>query len=309
MSGEVYYRVPAKVILLGEHFVVHGTRAVSAAVDLFVEGKAKRINDPKIVLHYLDHVESLDYRADDPIVRYVKYIISKLDIGDYPYIEVRFGFPTSAGLGSSASLAYLLISLIDKLYGYGLDRDELFNIAEEFERMIHGNPSGVDLTTVVNKGFILYRRGIGVLDRIDRDVFDGFELILIDSKVRRSTGLIVSRVTQYLKELDEDVRNEFLRVVDKMVGDGWKSLLNSDIKNFIDVIDSNHYLLKYIGIYNQRLDEIVSIFHKLGVRGVKVTGAGGGGCVMAIVDRGVKDKIVKKFRLLGYPVYNPKIYF
>ena len=309
MSKKFFDRVPAKVIFLGEHFVVHGTRAISAAVDLFVEGEIVTDGDEKIVLDYIDHRETFRYDDKDIIVQFVKEVSRDMDIDVYPEIWIRFGFPTSAGLGSSASLAYLIVKLLNRVAGDIYGGDELFKLAERFETMVHGNPSGVDLTTVANGGFILFKRDRGIIDRIDRDVFRGYDILLIDSMKRRSTGVIVSRVTEYLKMLDGDIREGLLNVVDEMVGEGWEKLSNGDIEGFTDIMMSNHYLLKYIGVYNRSLDDIVRIFHRYGVKGVKVTGAGGGGCILALVRSGVSDEIAKDLKKRGYPVYKPKIYF
>ena len=310
MYKVISHRVPAKVILLGEHFVVHGSRAISASVDLFVEGRLIDKESDYLLLKYLDHSEKISYDSGNVIIEFIKYLLNSWRVDTTPKIEIEFSFPTSAGLGSSAALGALIVYLIYSWwFGKDPDKDLIYLYGGKFEEMIHGTPSGIDLTTVVEGGIILFKKGRGVLDKIDEDVFKDVSIIIIDSKLRRSTGQLVSKVTRYLKELDGDIRNSLITIVDEIVSYGWKSLKNIDLKSFYSAMSANHYLLKYIGVYRERLDKIIHNFMNKGGYVAKVTGAGGGGCIVGFADTDISSELINFFRKRGYPVYAPKIYF
>ncbi len=310
MAYKVASQSPAKLILLGEHFVVHGSRAVSAALDVFVEGVLIDDGMGNIEISYLDHVERYDISRDNVVTRFVKFLSQEYDVDSTPSLKIRFNFPTSAGLGSSASLASLLTKLFHKMYrGEEPQKEVIYNFGSKFEEYVHGNPSGIDLSTVVEGGVILYRRGEGVLDRIDSLDLGDSHIVVIDSGIRRSTGKLVANVTYNLHSLPEDIRKDVIDLVDSIVSYGWSSIKEGDSQSLANAIKSNHYLLKYIGVYKPKLDEIVMGFMDLGGIAAKVTGAGGGGCIYGLADKDIVRDIESYFRGRGYWVYTPKIYF
>ncbi len=311
MVRKVKAKSPAKLILLGEHFVVHGSSAISMALDLFVHGELVDDGLGVIQLKYLDHVEKYSINRDsNKIISYLKYLLDIFKVDIPPSISIKFDFPASAGLGSSAALATLLVNLIHKwMYGLDADKRTLYKYGNEFEKMIHGTPSGIDLTTVVERGIILFKRESGVIDSISDIDFNGYKLVVIDSGLRRSTGDLVKRVTENLYKLPEDIRGELLSLVDELVSYGWLSLKSNDMEGFVKAVNSNHYLLRYIGVYKPRIDELILKLNGLGVHGAKVTGAGGGGCIYALIPSERYKDIDRILKGYGLTFFTPKIYF
>lgn len=310
MVSKVVSHSPAKLILLGEHFVVHGSRAISAALNIFVEGVLIDDGMGIIEISYLDHVERYNISKDNVITRFVKFLCQAYDVDSAPSLKIRFNFPTSAGLGSSASLASLITKLFHKMYrGEEPSKKVIYTFGSKFEEYVHGNPSGIDLSTVVEGGIILFKRGEGVQERIGSFDLDGSQIVVVDSGIRRSTGKLVANVTYNLHSLPEEIRSDVIDLVDSIVLHGWISIRERDKESFAKAMKSNHYLLKYIGVYKPKLDEIVEDFLELGAYAAKVTGAGGGGCVYGLVEKSVASEIESFFRDKGLWVYTPKIYF
>ena len=310
MVSKVVARSPAKLILLGEHFVVHGSRAISAALNIFVEGELVDDDGAFIEVKYIDHVEKYSLSRDNVITRFVNFLRQTYNVDSRPSLYIRFSFPTSAGLGSSASLASVLTKLFHKMYREeDPPKDIIYSLGSKFEEYIHGNPSGIDLSTVVEGGVILFKRDVGVIDKIDSFDLAGSRIIVVDSGIRRSTGKLVSNVTYNLHSLPDDVRRDVIEVVDSIVSYGWISLKEGDRDAFAEAMKSNHYLLKYIGVYRPKLDKIVDALIDIGAYSAKVTGAGGGGCIYGLVDEAVIDDVESFFRDMGLWVYTPKIYF
>lgn len=310
MPSKVVSYSPAKLILLGEHFVVHGSRAVSAALDIFVEGILIDDGMGYIEISYLDHVESYDISKENIVTKFVKFLCQAYDVDSTPSLKIKFRFPTSAGLGSSAALASLITKLFHKMYrGEEPPKKVIYTLGSKFEEYVHGNPSGIDLSTVIENGIILFKKGEGVLEKIDTFDLGGSQIVVVDSGIRRSTGELVANVTYNLHSLPEEIRWDVIDLVDSIVLYGWNSIKEGDKKSFAKAMKSNHYLLKYIGVYRPKLDEIVKDFLELGAYAAKVTGAGGGGCVYGLVESSLAGDVESYFRDKGFWVYKPKIYF
>ena len=60
--------------------------------------------------------------------------------------------------------------------------------------------------------------------------------------------------------------------------------------------------MQRVGVSNERLDEMVSFCRLQGALGAKLTGGGGGGCMLALVgDAPSGEAMVSGLEQLGYP--------
>ena len=153
----VNVKQPAKIILYGEHFVVHGSYAVALTINKFLYITVYKNSSFGLTIQFRDGSSvSYDTDADVKIIKYLRFLSSKLGINDI-YVELKLDFPISAGLGSSASMAVGLSEALYKLkYGYSPSSKVLYELADKFEKLVHGNPSGIDLNTILSKKIILY---------------------------------------------------------------------------------------------------------------------------------------------------------
>jgi len=208
-----------------------------------------------------------------------------------PSLDIEFEFPASAGLGSSASLAALMYILLYRwLNMRDPPREEIYRHASEFERMMHGNPSGIDLATVVEGGVILYRRDLGVMDRMVPEELEGYGILVADTGVRRSTGELVSSVTRNLGGLPEDIRAGLVEVVDSLVIEAWDAIK------------------RYVGVYIDEAEAAINRLGEEGIYGAKVTGAGGGGCIYVFGDGRELDTARGILEGFGFKTFRPNIY-
>jgi len=305
----VFTRVPAKVILMGEHYVVHGSRAISMAIDSFLYGRLDDDGEGLIRLEGGGVDEEIHFSVgSSPIARFYRELIKEMGVEKPPSINLEFEFPVSAGLGSSAAISAAIPSLLIKwLEMRDPTRDELYRYGERLERYIHGTPSGIDLTTVVEGGVILFSREGGLLDRVI-SLPDGIGILLIDSGFRRVTGELVARVSANLGMLPQSLNRRLVDAVDTLVGDAWKAILDGYSLELLELIKSNHYLLKYLGVYTPGINNIIGMLLDKGVEVSKVTGAGGGGCILVVGDEETLSKAVDVARDLGLDFLRPNIY-
>ncbi|PCN51141.1 mevalonate kinase [Candidatus Geothermarchaeota archaeon ex4572_27] len=277
---------PAKVILLGEHFVVHGSRAVSLAIDRLARARVRRSRSTSVRLRFVDADGSVREARPGPeshLYRYVEEVGRRLSIGPLD-VEVAVDFPISAGLGSSASMAAALARAAYRLArGREPARDEVYALANLMEEMVHGRPSGIDLNTVLEKAVILYDGGARRV--VDRVVGPELWLVVADTGERRVTGRVVSFVGRVKREMG-GVFTGLLEAVDAMSVEGFAAVRRGDLRTVGLLMSANHGILYSIGVSTHLIERLVVKLSGMGAYGAKLTGAGGGGCVIALFGDG-----------------------
>ncbi|MEM1939207.1 MAG: mevalonate kinase [Acidilobaceae archaeon] len=304
---------PGKVILFGEHFVVRGYRALATAIGLrarvIVEesrGGSIRFISPNLKLE-----ESISLNLENPIHREFEVytaILRSLKSRGYTIIPhnviIDSDIPLSAGLGSSASTSVAYTLAYTTLHDSPLREDELLEVSLEGEKIAHGKPSGIDVNIAVSGGTIVYKRGEKPIRIADVNIPRGYSLLIIDSGIKRSTRDAV----EYVLRLSGDywsIMEYIYRAADAIIDDAIEALRAGDMRRLSTLMNINHGLLSSIGVSRLELDMIVNSLRESGALGAKLTGAGWGGCVIAIIEDNIIDSITS--RLLKYKVYRTLI--
>jgi mevalonate kinase len=210
-------------------------------------------------------------------------------------VTVQSQIPVGAGLGSSASYSVSLITSLLVFSGNIQIEDSLGTCMLEAvnrwafvcETFLHGTPSGMDNTVATFGGFLSYRNGNKETFQIHSSAT--LRLIVVDSGIPRSTQKMVSLVRQRYERFPEIV-SPILSSMDEIAIRFVQSAAASDLvsdsfsQQLAILMKTNHYLLNALGVGHPRLEEILSIAQHLGFEGAKLTGAGGGGCVVVLVD-------------------------
>jgi len=286
---------PAKVILLGEHFVVHGEPAIVLAIDRRAVVTAKARSDSKIFIDSEDlrisgfFIDDKFYHKKgsikakeklEPIYVVAKEIIRKCRLKKGLDIKIKSSIPIAAGLGSSAAVSVASAAALCSLLGCDETDDNIFQIAFNAEKLIHGTPSGIDPAISTYGGILWYRKSEPI-KRLNINV--EIPLIIGNTGKQRSTGELVAKVN--------NLRRRYASIIDKVINAGGeivkrglRALKDGDLKTLGELMNINHELLCALGVSCEELDNLVHAARKAGALGAKLTGAGGGGCMIALVS-------------------------
>jgi len=290
---------PGKVILTGEHFVVHGEPALAMAVNLraYVEawtgGEGFRIEAPDLGLTWRGVGE-----APKPLAP-LKLLMDRLLEETAPqrglWVKATSSLPPSAGLGSSAAVAAAAAKSIGAALSEDLPKDEVFELALEAERLIHANPSGVDPMVSTVGGVIAYRRGEGyvaVEAPIELTIVVGF------TRSRGPTGSMVKRVEELARRFPE-VMIPLFHAGGHLTLEAAEALREGDLERLGELLNVNHGLLCAVGVSTRKLDELIYAARRAGALGAKLTGAGGGGCMIALCREAEADRVAEAIERRG----------
>ena len=293
---------PAKVILVGEHFVVWGSKALATAVGLYARVRLTRRPGPSRVIavsRELGVRVSVWPRCEGHLCQLGAVIEAarKLGVDLDGSVEARIesDIPPSAGLGSSAAVASAFAAALLELAGREPRPETVSMLAFEAEKVVHGRPSGIDNTVTSHGGTVVYR--VGGEFQLYRTRLGEARLIVVDTGLRRSTGDAVKRALRVSEVLGR-VKSELLRLVDGLVDEALAAALRGDLERLGTIMNFAHGLLHGIGVTNHAIDSVVHSLRRVqGVVGAKVTGAGLGGVVVALAVPGMAGRIAEELKL------------
>ncbi|KAJ7352433.1 Cys/Met metabolism PLP-dependent enzyme-domain-containing protein [Mycena albidolilacea] len=380
-NQEWFVSAPGKVILFGEHAVVHGVTALAASVDLRCYGLATPRNDGKVSVHFADidnfyhewDIDSLPWDAVTPIPtgedhpdvldQLLMDAIAAGPLGSfdeepkakaaalaflYMYLALghskrpSFNFtargtlPVGAGLGSSASFsacaatALLLVNRAISLppppqptttdpavtvphvhISHGGRRFIPPLVAERVnkwafvsEKVLHGNPSGIDNSVAVFGGALAYARaGFGFGGTAGMHPVQGFKslrFLLTNSKVPRDTKKLVAGVGAF-KASEPELVDGILKSIQSISEEARRALADPELSRadllsaLSALIRENHEHLVTLGVSHPSLETIrtTTAAPPYGLS-TKLTGAGGGGCSVTLVPDDFAVEVLDK---------------
>jgi mevalonate kinase len=285
---------PAKVILVGEHFVVRGAPALVAAIDRRVRVTVEPAGSSHVVVESSlfrlkarpkDILEGRGPwpRGSEPIVALLRGLADRGYSLEPHRAVIESGVPVAAGLGSSASTAVAYALAYTAAHGDPLRGGELFDAAMEAERVAHEKPSGVDVAAAVEGGFLYYRRGEEPR-RVDARL-DEASLVVADTGVKRSTGDVVRSVLSAASSLGE--AGDAIYTAGRLIVErALEAARAGDLEALGLAMNAAHGLLAALGASSLEIELLVHSMRRAGALGSKLTGAGRGGAVIALVRRG-----------------------
>ena len=200
----------------------------------------------------------------------------------------RFAIPTGAGLGSSAALSVALVRALDQTLGLQLLPRQVDAAALAAEQVFHGHPSGLDHTIAQHGGFGLFRRGHGLTPLYGTPEL---RLCIGHTGRARDTKGRVSRVAELHREAPVEIGACFARIA-ALVEEAVAALRCADLVALGAAMNQNQRELGRLEVSCPEIDQMCSLARAAGALGVKLTGGGGGGCVVALA--GEREDAVRR---------------
>lgn len=282
-----------KVILLGEHAVVHGYPAIAAGIERGVHAQAKPSSRELLRLDPWDLEIRPDPRGAEPLQRAFAAILDRHP--NRPPLEVyaTVELPAGAGLGCSAAIGVAVLDAIDEALGTRRSRAELGSAALVWEEVFHGNPSGIDNTMSAVGGVAWFRRGEPL---VPLHANKPLHLVIGCSGESSSTKEMVNSVRRQLEQDPQRVTKAF-EGIETLVRNAKLAIESGDVVALGQLLDLNHTLLSSLMLCTTKLDRMCHDAREAGALGAKMTGAGGGGCMLALAPK--REEAVRLQRVLG----------
>jgi len=278
-----------KVILLGEHAVVYGHPALAGAIGLGVTATASPSTADRLEIPAWEPEAPWAMQPNHPIRLALAAVKDALGIKTPFAIVANATVPPRAGLGSSAALAVALVRALAQATDRALDDDAVEKAALAAERVFHGTPSGIDVALATRGGLGLFRRGEG-LTRIDAPPV---RLAVGISPEPRDTAARVAAVAARLAAEPQTTRARLERL-------GELALAGRALVQLGPLFDEAQSILAALGVSSPGIERLCALARDAGARGVKLTGAGGGGAVIALPGSDGEEPILAAWSSAGF---------
>ena len=281
---------PAKIILFGEHFVVHGTKAILTAIDkrvtvttTFTDNKTIKVNSQLGTIEVPISSSHEEVKSEfRPFVYLANKIINSEQNVSGLEITIDSDIPIGVGLGSSSACCVAATASISELFNE-LSSEKILKMSIEAEKTIFPDTSGADCTVCTYGGMIEYPN----VEKID-NTFD-LNLLIANSMIPHSTKNSVEKVNKF-KENDEERFSQLCDLETKLIDEVITAMKNNDATTFGLKMSENQKYLEEIQISNDTLRDMISSLKEISL-GTKITGAGDGGCIIALVKDENMDKV------------------
>ncbi|MBW8009740.1 MAG: mevalonate kinase [Chloroflexi bacterium] len=281
---------PGKIILIGEHAVVYGKPAIAVPVSQVM---AKALVTPNITAESGSvWVQAPDIGMDDSlselpkdnaIAKAITLVFAELGVSRPPSFKLRVtaGIPKAAGMGSGASVSVAIIRAVSGFLGSVLPDETVSDIAFQVEKIHHGTPSGIDNTVVTYQKPVYFVSG-QPLELLS--IPKPFYLVIGNTGISSSTAAAVGDVRKAW-EADKETYEAIFTEVGEIATQARGLIEGGEPEGLGPLMDQNHELLIEMGVSSPELNVLVGAARNSGSLGAKLSGAGRGGNMIALVQK------------------------
>jgi mevalonate kinase len=314
---------PAKVILFGEHFVVYGGPAILAAINkrISVDARILSYDEDRIIISSdIGFVGEYWHNGDfnpleggskakavlDPLYEAIIQVLLMRD-KKKTGIEVSISsrVPLGIGLGSSAASCVATVAAVNSLFQKNTSRHQVCELAIESERQIHKRTSGADCYVSTFGGLIHYCSKSKDFKNIKTN--ESLSLVVASTGIKHYTSDLVSSVKRF-KDRNETLFESLAKQASEICLQAWTAIESGKCDKIGELMNENQIILQQIGVSHHKAQKIIDLCSKAGAIGAKITGAGGGGAVIALAANKMESaKIASQVKAASYQSFEVEI--
>ena len=294
---------PGKLMLFGEHAVVYNKPSIVTAVNQRISIIAKLREEPVFKLNAPDidinnYSKLMTHLGEGEIPKGAKFVefatrnffkkyASVIPAHAGIQLETSAGFKHTFGFGSSSATAVCTTKALAEIFKPDLKEKEIFDLAYQTVLDVQGLGSGFDLAAAIYGGTLYFLTGGKKIEPLN---LKSLPLIVGYTGVKADTATIVKEV----KARFENKQDELTKIYDdieKIVEEAKIAFKENDLKKLGELMNENQTYLEKLGISTNKLSSMINASRNAGAYGAKLSGAGGGDCMIALAPDNKRTQV------------------
>lgn len=304
MKNKVKVSAPGKLMLFGEHAVVYGKPCIVTAVDQRVRVQAKIHGGKQLTIDAPDvgitrYVQDIDKLGEGKIPKGARFILAAIknfaqswEIPTGLKIETKSDFSAEFGFGSSSAVTVGIVKALASLFKVEISNKELFKLSYKSVLDVQGVGSGFDLAAAIWGGTLYF---VGGGKEIVPLKTKHLPLVVGYTGIKADTATMVKRVGR-LHDENKEVVDSIWKTIALIVMRARTALETGDDKTVGELMNINQGLLDAIGVNTPELFGLVNAARGAGAYGAKLSGAGGGDCMITWVNRETSKNVANRIK-------------
>lgn len=303
---------PGKIILVGEHAVVYGARAIAMPITAGIRVAVLKSNDGSrgptirgVGPFFMGEYNQSSQGCPEILRTALAYLTDAFGLLDLT-IVIDGTLPPGRGLGSSASLSVALIKGIFRYFSWSLAVEELKKHALALETIFHGSPSGIDHSVVIREEVIGFQRLNGEQKIWSIGPTPMLKFVVAIAGPHDGTKNAVLKLSER-KKRHALIYDKIFLGLDDIACNMEEALVSGQRARVGELMNIAQGYLNALALSTPEVEKLCFIARERGALGAKLTGAGGGGAVIALVDGDGQD-LKSAFMAAGYQCFITEVF-
>ncbi len=298
-----------KTILFGEMFAVFGIPVIASALSMIAEAEVAATASGGWEIQD-ERREAKGYKEEKKKMQVESLVRIFGHLRFRPcHLRIRLGgdLPAMSGIGATGASSVAIVRAVAGEFNLRLMEDEINAAAYQAEIAYHGpTTSGIDNLVSTHGGIICLTRGEpNVVQKMKWR--EPVEVVIGDTGIIANTRTLLAAFGERKKSFSERY-TRLLEGARQIAADAAGAIERFDLKAIGGLMNRNQELLHEAEISCPELDRLIHLCRGAGAWGAKLTGSGGGGCMIALTPgKDLQEKVASAVASEGFRAYPSKL--